>query len=97
MVGFITVSALNISALSVSKEANSQAVQNVVADSADIPPQIGTADSQSIENYLQTFLELERQRIVTLPSALPEQFTPFDIVIVNICSMATDDIEASNL
>lgn len=97
MLGFITVSALNISALSVSKEANSQAVQNVVADSADIPPQIGTADSQSIENYLQTFLELERQRIVTLPSALPEQFTPFDIVIVNICSMATDDIEASNL
>ena len=97
MVGFITVSVLNISALSVSKEANSQAVQNVVADSADIPPQIGTADSQSIENYLQTFLELERQRIVTLPSALPEQFTPFDIVIVNICSMATDDIEASNL
>lgn len=94
---FITVACLNISALSVAKESKSQAVENVVADSADIPPQIGTADSQGVENYLQTFLELERQRIVTMPSTLPENFTPFDIVIVNICSMATDDIEASNL
>lgn len=96
-VGFITVAILDISALNVSREADSQSVQNVVADSADIPPQIGTTDSKSIENYLQTFLELERQRIVTLPSSLPENFTPFDIVIVNICSMATDDIEASKL
>lgn len=94
---FITVACLNISALSVAKESKSQSVENVVADSADIPPQIGTADSQGVENYLQTFLELERQRIVTMPSTLPENFTPFDIVIVNICSMATDDIEASNL
>ena len=31
----------------------------------------------------------------TTPSVVA--FTPFDIVIVNICSMATDDIEASNL
>lgn len=97
VVGFVTVAVLNIWALNVSKEANSQAVQNVVADSADIPPQIGTADSQSVENYLQTFLELESQRIVSMPSSLPENFKPFDIVIVNICSMATDDIEASNL
>lgn len=94
---FITVACLNISALSVAKESKSQSVENVVADSADIPPQIGTADSQGVENYLQTFLELERQRIVTMPSTLPENFTPFDIVIANICSMATDDIEASNL
>lgn len=95
--GFVTVAVLNIWALNVSKEANSQAVQNVVADSADIPPQIGTTDSQSVESYLQTFLELESQRIVSMPSSLPENFKPFDIVIVNICSMATDDIEASNL
>lgn len=95
--GFVTVAVLNIWTLNVSKEANSQAVQNVVADSADIPPQIGATDSQSVESYLQTFLELESQRIVSMPSSLPENFKPFDIVIVNICSMATDDIEASNL
>ncbi|MBE6422640.1 cellulose biosynthesis protein BcsG [Succinivibrio dextrinosolvens] len=67
---------------------------NNLPQSTDIPPQIGDATNENIESYLKTFLEKEKDRLTSFPEALPENFEPFDILIVNICSMATDDIQA---
>lgn len=65
--------------------------------SDDIPEQKGEPNTQNIENYLQTFLAKEKQRIVSMPQTLPLGFEPFDIVVLNICSFASDDVVASNL
>lgn len=69
-------------------------IPNNIPQSTDIPPQMGEANNNNIEAYLNTFLEKEKSRIIRYPEALPENFAPFDILIVNICSMAIDDIDA---
>ncbi|MGN0901887.1 MAG: cellulose biosynthesis protein BcsG, partial [Succinivibrio sp.] len=69
--------------------------------SPDIAPQLAKnpakAESAEIENYVQAFLKAEKNRLVSFPQTLGENYQPFDVLIVNICSMATDDIIASNL
>lgn len=63
-----------------------------VVKSSDILEQTGEKTSENIENYLTTFLKQEKDRIVQMPAAIQKDFVPFNIVLVNICSMATDDI-----
>ncbi len=64
------------------------------AGSSDIPKQLGEPTPENIDSYLNLFLEREKNRLITFPDALPDNFEPFDILIVNICSMANDDIIA---
>ncbi|MGE6108068.1 cellulose biosynthesis protein BcsG [Aeromonas sobria] len=47
--------------------------------------------------YLNDFYNEERGRRVIFPSELPVQATPFDVLIINICSLAWSDVEASGL
>lgn len=67
------------------------------ASSADIPAMTAAFSHENLEKYLENFYSHEKQRIVPMPEKLPSTHAPFDIVILNICSMATDDIEAENL
>jgi cellulose synthase operon protein YhjU len=60
------------------------------ADSA--PP-----TNANLTAYLNKFYEQEKSRGTTFPTALPADAQPFDLLIINICSLAWSDIEASKL
>lgn len=84
--------------------------QSVVAadPAAETPEQIlkrattpATTDvvvsSEEVESWYQTFLEYEKERVAQLPTGISAKDTPFDIILLNICSLSNDDLEASNL
>ena len=63
------------------------------------PPQTAAASDNAINTWLETFYQSESQRHASLPSGLIpiEQSGAFDIALVNICSLAQDDLEATGL
>lgn len=71
--------------------------QNIEDESPDLPPTPQGRSTDEIDSYWQTFLELEAQRKVDFVTTLPTDFAPFDVVILNICSLAVDDLKATSL
>lgn len=63
----------------------------------DILPQRGAFTQDNLERYLNEFFAHEQQRKVRLPEALKPDYEPFNIVLVNICSLADDDLAATGL
>ena len=63
------------------------------------PPQTEAASDNAINTWLEAFYQSESQRHASLPSGLIpiEQSGAFDIALVNICSLAQDDLEATGL
>lgn len=53
--------------------------------------------NENLNAYLADFYREEQERLVHFPSALPAQATPFDVLIINVCSLAWSDVEASGL
>ncbi|WON77076.1 cellulose biosynthesis protein BcsG [Serratia sp. UGAL515B_01] len=47
--------------------------------------------------YLNQFYEQEKTRATSFPASLPSDAQPFDLLIINICSLAWSDMEATNL
>lgn len=57
----------------------------------------GEASSEEIDKWYQTFIAYEKDRVAKFPDSIKPKDTPFDIVILNICSLSTDDLIAANL
>ena len=57
----------------------------------------GAVTSEEIDKWYRTFIAYERDRVARFPDAINPKDTPFDIVILNICSLSTDDLIAANL
>lgn len=57
----------------------------------------GEVTSEEIDKWYQTFIAYEKDRMAKFPESIGPKDTPFDIVILNICSLSTDDLIASNL
>ena len=55
------------------------------------------SDSKTVEEWYQAFLNYEKERRAELPTGIPEKDVPFDILLVNVCSLANDDLAAVNL
>ncbi len=67
------------------------------ADPAMIPQDATIANNETIQSWYTAFLEYEKERKAVLPNGILEKDTPFDIILLNICSMSNDDLEASGL
>lgn len=67
------------------------------SNSSDIPNMNKTASSAVLEDYLTNFLEFEHSRRVSMPDKLNDGFEPFDIVVLNVCSLANDDLDAASM
>ncbi len=67
------------------------------SNSSDIPKMNKTASSAVLEDYLTNFLEFEHSRRVSMPDKLNDGFEPFDIVVLNVCSLANDDLDAASM
>ncbi|MFB2862893.1 cellulose biosynthesis protein BcsG [Aeromonas sp. MdU4] len=51
----------------------------------------------NLNAYLDDFYLAERGRKIKFPQQLPATATPFDLLVINICSLAWSDVEASGL
>ena len=63
----------------------------------DMPAQTAPPTSENLNAWLNSFYESEAKRKTTFPSQLAADAQPFDLLVINICSMAWADIEASGL
>ncbi len=63
----------------------------------DIPAQTAPPTSENLNAYLASFYASEEKRQSTFPAQLPADAQPFDLLVINICSLSWDDIEAAGL
>ncbi|MBH1903466.1 cellulose biosynthesis protein BcsG [Serratia ureilytica] len=79
-----------VSLLPASSTAAPTAGDNAPGDS--LPP-----TSANLTAYLNQFYEREKGRATAFPATLPADAQPFDLLVINICSLAWADMEAVNL
>jgi cellulose synthase operon protein YhjU len=63
----------------------------------DIPAQTAPASSQNLTTWLNSFYASEAKRQTQFPASLPMDAQPFELLVINICSLAWSDMEAAGL
>jgi len=63
----------------------------------DIPAQTAPPTSANLNAWLSSFYAAEQKRQTTFPASLPADAQPFELLVINICSLSWDDIEAAGL
>ncbi|MBV4414481.1 cellulose biosynthesis protein BcsG [Enterobacteriaceae bacterium YMB-R22] len=63
----------------------------------DIPAQTSPPTSQNLTAWLNSFYASEAKRQTRFPDALPQDAQPFELLVINICSLAWSDIETAGL
>ena len=64
---------------------------------AAAPAKTGKADAKAVGEWYDAFLAYEHDRRARFPNGLSEKDTPFDILLLSICSVSTDDLAVSQL
>ncbi|MBV1776733.1 cellulose biosynthesis protein BcsG [Burkholderiaceae bacterium DAT-1] len=67
-----------------------------VQTSDDNTPSASAADSATIEAASKRFFTSEKNRVLATPQANPSD-VPFDIIVIQVCSLAWDDMKFVNL
>ncbi|WP_312043946.1 cellulose biosynthesis protein BcsG [Erwinia sp.] len=76
---------------------NTASQPNRAATSANAMDQSAPPTSANLTAYLNKFYASEKQRTTAFPDSLPADSAPFDILIVNICSLSWSDTEVAQL
>ncbi|MEW5561678.1 cellulose biosynthesis protein BcsG [Enterobacter asburiae] len=63
----------------------------------DIPAQTAPPTSANLNAWLSSFYAAEQKRQTPFPASLPADAQPFELLVINICSLSWDDIEAAGL
>ncbi|MBA6114502.1 cellulose biosynthesis protein BcsG [Pseudomonas sp. NC26] len=74
---------------SLSAPGGQQAVGGVAATASTA----AVADNATLNAWLERFFASERQRVTSFPVVKPDE-QPFDLLIINVCSLAWDDLSA---
>lgn len=64
---------------------------------AAAPAKAGKADAKAVGEWYDAFLAYEHDRRARFPNGLSEKDTPFDILLLSICSVSNDDLAVSQL
>lgn len=64
---------------------------------AAAPAKTGKADAKAVGEWYDAFLAYEHDRRARFPNGLSEMDTPFDILLLSICSVSNDDLAVSQL
>lgn len=64
---------------------------------AAAPAKTGKADAKAVGEWYDAFLAYEHDRRARFPNGLSEKDTPFDILLLSICSVSNDDLVVSQL
>lgn len=67
------------------------------AKPSDLIAQTAPATSKNLDEWLKKFYESEKDRRAVWPEKLAKDATPFDILLLNICSLSSDDLRAVGL
>lgn len=62
---------------------------------AAAPAKTGKADAKAVGEWYDAFLAYEHDRRARFPNGLSEKDTPFDILLLSICSVSNDDLAVS--
>ncbi|AMH17520.1 cellulose biosynthesis protein BcsG [Hafnia paralvei] len=76
---------------------SSDASTNSAGVNSDLPAQTAPPDNKNLSAYLDAFYASEQQRQTQFPTALPANAQPFDLLIINICSLAWSDVDSVGL
>ncbi|MGQ7156325.1 cellulose biosynthesis protein BcsG, partial [Escherichia coli] len=63
----------------------------------DMPAQTAPPTTANLNAWLNNFYNAEAKRKSTFPSSLPADAQPFELLVINICSLSWSDIEAAGL
>lgn len=63
----------------------------------DIPAQTAPPTTQNLTAWLNGFYASEAKRVTQFPTTLPQDAQPFELLVINICSLSWDDIESAGL
>lgn len=63
----------------------------------DIPAQTAPPTSENLTAWLNSFYASEAKRQTAFPDTLPEDAQPFELLVINICSLSWSDVEAAGL
>lgn len=63
----------------------------------DMPAQTAPPTTANLNARLNNFYNAEAKRKSTFPSSLPADAQPFELLVINICSLSRSDIEAAGL
>ncbi len=94
---FSLLPAGNAPAATVANGTTANSVASAASGSGDIPPQTQPPTSQNLGAWLDAFHASESKRQTTFPASLPADAQPFDLLVINICSLAQADIDAVGL
>lgn len=64
---------------------------------AAAPAKTGKADAKAVGEWYDAFFAYEHDRRARFPNGLSEKDTPFDILLLSICSVSNDDLAVSQL
>ena len=64
---------------------------------AAAPAKTGKADAKAVGEWYDAFLAYEHDRRARFPNGVSEKDTPFDILLLSICSVSNDDLAVSQL
>ena len=64
---------------------------------AAAPAKTGKADAKAVGEWYDAFLAYEHDRRARFPNGLSDKDTPFDILLLSICSVSNDDLAVSQL
>lgn len=63
----------------------------------DMPAQTAPPTAANLNTWLNTFYAAEEKRKTTFPAQPPPDAQPFDLLVINICSLSWSDVEAAGL
>ncbi|WP_151993870.1 cellulose biosynthesis protein BcsG [Buttiauxella massiliensis] len=63
----------------------------------DIPAQTAPPTTQNLTAWLNNFYASEAKRVTHFPTSLPADAQPFELLVINICSLSWADIDAAGL
>ncbi|MDO6409137.1 cellulose biosynthesis protein BcsG [Pantoea phytobeneficialis] len=69
----------------------------VAGKTPDVLDQSAAPTSANLTAWLNRFYDSERQRVTHFPDSLPGDSQPFDILVLNICSLSWSDLDVAQL
>ncbi len=79
------------------KDAKADVQEAEPAPSNGLLPQTAKPTNAALDEWLKAFHEKERSRKIDFPDKLAKDDTPFDILLINICSLSNADLKAVSL
>lgn len=84
-------------AFSLQPSATAQVISPVTPGDTAQPAIGGPPNNDNLNAYLAQFLNNEKGRMTEFPQSLPADAQPFDLLMLNVCSLSWSDIEAVQL